>query len=233
MIFLINFIKIISFSLIMCSCFNNLSRMNYMNIVSNTFEKNEAVNGGALYLKDEENDYLDDDQYILNIENNIFRDNNADNFGGAIYSEFSKLYLASSNNNTIIENRAGIMGGGLYSPSSIHKNLFNFNNSKIENNYVYSYSNNFSSKPSYIVLDTEINENIEIVSGGNLSLLFYLYDEFNNTVYDVSNFYRELSIKVILIEKNKFLNINEEYENDKSNYHILSNICSFNNGKVI
>ncbi|OUM65922.1 hypothetical protein PIROE2DRAFT_6993 [Piromyces sp. E2] len=214
-------------------CFNDLSNVKHMDLISNVFENNEAVNGGAMYFKniDEKNILKvdDGDQLILNIENNTFIGNVADNFGGAIYSEFSKLHLASSKDNIIMYNKAGIMGGGLYSPSSVSKNLFNLNDNNIKNNSVFSFNSDYSSKPSYITLNTTIEKDIEIVSGGNLSLLFYLYDEFNNIVYDITKFYRDLSVKVKLIEKEQFMKENLDINDEEINYYLLSNICSFNN----
>ncbi|ORX57898.1 hypothetical protein BCR36DRAFT_402256 [Piromyces finnis] len=221
-------------------CFNDLSSMN-MNLTSNLFENNEGINGGALYFINHKNerfsDYNDADLWKINIENNTFIGNNAENFGGALYSEFNKLYLATTKNNNIINNSAGIMGGGLYSPNLIQKNLFGLENNYIRDNLVNLHPNDYSSKPSYITLNTTLEKDIEIASGGHLSLLFTLFDEFDNIVYDISNYYQSISIKIKLIE-NTLPSMGKMMEKgikiDKYSHHyLLSNICSFNNGQCI
>ena len=213
-----------------------------LNLSSNIFSNNKALNGGGLYLKDEySNDNSHSENNSIIIENNNFTKNRAVNEGGAIYSDYSKFHLTLPENNTISYNKAGIMGGGVYSLYSEDKNILNnehfFN---MTNNTVESHINNIGSKPSYITLESDNYDN-EIHSGEYIQLSFKLYDKFGNILEDYSNYYSSLVLKVELIEENKQNiyennnNINDEYDLLKENidYKLFGNVGSFNNGKKI
>jgi len=200
-----------------------------LKLFSNTFDGNIAENGGALYIADGPNLDLNENRDIY-FENNIFSKNVAHSFGGAIYSNFTKFYLAIVNNNEIIYNKAGIMGGGMFSPNSVNQTYFNIEKTIIKNNVVDSLDDNYSSKPYYINLDTPLNNNniINIMSGDLIPLSFTLYDEFHNIVKDNTNYYSSLMLKVMLIPKN-----NDEYDDYKNQQiHLTNNIGSFTYGNV-
>ena len=168
-------------------------------------------------------------------ENNVFSKNIAHSFGGAIYSNFTKFYLANANNNKIIYNKAGIMGGGFFSPSSVNKTSFNVGKVIIKNNTAGSSDDNYSSKPFYIDLDTFLNNNnINIMSGDLFPISFTLYDEFHNIVIDKTKYYSSLMLKVILIPKNnnKYNDYDDynEYEGVSQKVHLINNIGSFTYG---
>lgn len=194
-----------------------------LNFTSNIFDGNIAENGGALYIEDGPNMELNENRDIY-FENNIFSKNIAYNFGGAIYSNFTKFHLAIVNNNKIIYNKADIMGGGIYSPNSVNKTSFNVNKVTIKNNTAGSLDDNYSSKPYYINLDTPLNNNIiNIMSGDRFPLSFTLYDEFHNTIKDNTKYYSSLILKVMLNPKNNDYNENQKHQ-------LINNIGSFTNG---
>jgi len=196
-----------------------------INFVSNNFIENSAVNGGALYISNS-NKIDTNDNKPINFEINEFQKNRADYFGGAIYSEYEKLNLATIKECVIENNYSGIMGGGIYSPKSVNQTLFNIYNTtnsniKILNNKASSSVDNFSSKPSYITLETKLNST-KITMGDNLSLTFYLYDEFNNLVEDTIKYY-SIGLKAELKNNN--------YIDDDESISLLGNIGTFAYGK--
>jgi len=209
-------------------CLENISKLNLTNTY---FIKNKAVNGGAIYISDsisKDIDNINDNIYNnIKIENNTFKENTANDFGGAIYSEYSKFYLADSKNNLITFNKAGIMGGGIYSPKYIDKTIFDLSNNIIENNTINSFIDNYTSKPSYILLNTIFEDDtINIITGEYISLVFTLYDEFDNIVNDITKFYSSITLKLTLT------NEEDEYDQNNLNYIINGNICSFINGII-
>ncbi|ORX56013.1 hypothetical protein BCR36DRAFT_175699 [Piromyces finnis] len=215
-------------------CMDNLIYMD-LYIISNLFENNKAINGGAIYFEENKNDISINGSG--KIENNTFINNIAENFGGAIYSKHNKLYLVDSNNNEIINNKAGINGAGIFVPYSKKANSFNLSSNIIENNTINSYNNNYSSNPSYITLNnTYENIPIKIISGDYLPLCFILYDEFDIIMMDITKYYSSMSLKVIMEEKNKnFIEAesnNNEVKSDKNgSFTIIGNVCSFTNGQ--
>ncbi|ORX58410.1 hypothetical protein BCR36DRAFT_343580 [Piromyces finnis] len=205
-------------------------------LISNQFYDNKAKNGGALYISDNRNLNNNEDMEII-FENNIFEKNSAKDFGGAIYSDFSKLYLVSSKNNSFIYNNSGVRGGGIYLLSTIDKDLFNLKNSYFNNNSVSNLIDDFSTRPSYIVLNTNRKDEIlNIDSQVYFPLTFTLYDGFGNIFTDVNKyFYTILTLK---LEIKKINENNENYEDDE-NYYIIGNtgtfvngICELNNFKI-
>jgi len=210
-------------------CLENISKLN-LSLTNTYFIKNKAVNGGAIYISDsisKDIDNINDNIYNnIKIENNTFKENTANDFGGAIYSEYSKFYLADSKNNLITFNKAGIMGGGIYSPKYVDKTIFDLSNNIIENNTINSFIDNYTSKPSYILLNTIFEDDtINIITGEYISLVFTLYDEFDNIVNDITKFYSSITLKLTLTNE-------YEYDQNNLNYIINGNICSFINGII-
>jgi len=164
------------------------------------------VNGGAIYVKNSMNNFSNDnnENNIGYINDNVFISNEARNYGGAIYSEYNKIYLIENKNNTISYNKAGIDGGGIYSSNIVNKNLFDINQFEFINNTVNSFKNEYSSLPYYIVLNTKMeNNSIKISSGDYLPLSFSLYDEYNNILEDMAKYY-SIALKISLYyEDNK------------------------------
>jgi len=159
------------------------------------------------------------DNPTININSNIFKGNKAERFGGAIYSNYHKLGQAIVNDNKIVYNEAGIFGGGIYSINSINKTLFDVTKIEIENNTVDSFIDNYSSKPSYIMLNS--NETISVNVGEYIPLMFSLYDDFDNIIIDITKYYSFLSLKLVIMETNSI---------DISNSYILGNVGSFIKG---
>ncbi|OUM69480.1 hypothetical protein PIROE2DRAFT_2569 [Piromyces sp. E2] len=205
-------------------CLTNIIDMK-VELISNQFYKNKAINGGAFYL---ESDINNNEKNIITIKNNIFKENIAENFGGAVYSNFKNFYISNSLNNTITDNEAGIMGGGVYFHQYINKKIFNLENIQIENNTVNSYINNYTSKPSYIKLNTTLNIDndniINITTGDRFPLNFTLFDNFDNIIEDITKYYSSITLKVTLDEDNS-------NEDDTILYYLKGNIGSFVKGK--
>ncbi|OUM57725.1 hypothetical protein PIROE2DRAFT_17194 [Piromyces sp. E2] len=174
-------------------CINGFSDIN-VNITSNIFNKNSALNGGSLFIKE---GLIPPNRYnTYNIHNNYFTNNTAKNFGGAIYSEFNCTYISDSGNNTITYNNAGIAGGGMFSSGLMGKTLVENNQLIFANNTVNSNINNYSSIPSYVLLNTTLTKKSNnIITGAVLPLKFLLYDEYNNIIEDSTMYYSNLNIK--------------------------------------
>ncbi|ORX59217.1 hypothetical protein BCR36DRAFT_275816 [Piromyces finnis] len=210
-------------------CFDNIVNMK-LSLISNKFYNNKAKNGGAIYFSKRT---ITDKNYQLTsiiIENNVFQDNMVSEYGGAIYSEYDQLHMALSKNNNITNNKSGIMGAGIYTPYSASKNIFNINTCRFENNTVNSMViDNFSSNPSYITLNTTLNNETIINVGDYFPLKFNLLDEFNNTVIDITKHYSLMTLKLLLKTKNYQ---NSTFKNSKNNHYILGNIGTFVNGII-
>ncbi|ORX57678.1 hypothetical protein BCR36DRAFT_459391 [Piromyces finnis] len=212
-------------------CIENISKID-LELNHNEFFNNKAMNGGALYLTNGSN-LKENETMNITIQNNIFQKNIANDFGGAIYSNFSKLYLASTKNNSIIYNEAGIMGGGLYSPKSANKNLFNLNDFVIENNTVNSFIDNYTTKPSYIKLENEFSNNfVNITTGSYLHLLFKLYDEYDNIIEDPTKNYSSMILKIILKEKYNNTSEGTPYSLSENIGTFIYGKCEFNNFRI-
>ena len=194
-----------------------------LNFTSNIFFYNKAFNGGALYLDDAPE--IDQDIRPITFIGNRFDNNIAEDFGGAIYSGFSKMYTAIVSENTFSNNSAGIMGGGIFSPKKVDKCIFKtIKEMSLVDNKVNSFENNYTSNPSYIKLLTTLSNPIIIKSGEYLPLSFGLYDEFDNYINDISAYYSSMNLKVSL-ELKEGSNIN-----NSENFVIKGNIGSFVNG---
>jgi len=210
-----------------------------LDLISNTFKNNKGLNGGALYLSNgintkTSNNYNNkmEKKDKITIENNVFVNNCAENFGGAIYSNYNKLYLASSLNNTISYNTAKSMGGGIYVLNSVTTNIFDMKNWTIYNNTVNSYIDNYSSNPAYLILDPNIPKTeLSIVSGNFLPLNFTLYDHFNKTIVDISRYYSSLELHLTLKSESE---INGKMSNEKedSTPILIENTGAFLNGNI-
>lgn len=227
-----------------------------MDLISNSFIKNRGIDGGALFLMsipkvyflytDDKNGNIEEEEDI-NIINNIFSNNTAYNYGGAIYSEYNKLYLAKSKNNTVSYNEAGIMGGGLYTPKLIQKNLFDLEDCKFINNIVSYHRSDYTTKPSYISLITRLETSNTVITGDYFPLEFSVHGENGDMIEDVTHHYSELTLKLSLIEKNNVTesqyfyfqkrNTTDEYSDENSivlpKYKLLGNTGTFRYGKIL
>ncbi|ORX51108.1 hypothetical protein BCR36DRAFT_288750, partial [Piromyces finnis] len=226
-------------------CISNIKDMN-LDLFSNTFKKNYGINGGAIYLTNAEASYDNNkkkhsprniNENVIKFENNTFIENEAENFGGAVYSNYNKLFLATSKNNEIIKNKAGIMGGGIYTPNSKDQNMFNvmdIKNWKFENNTVNSFINDFTTKPYYISLNTTLKNNrITITSGNFFSLKFLLLDEYNNIINDITKYYSSLTLKLSLSSPDNKNGDNVNFYLTKNIGTFINGVCELNNVKVI
>ncbi|ORX37498.1 hypothetical protein BCR36DRAFT_313638 [Piromyces finnis] len=205
-----------------------------LNLTSNTFEKNEGVNGGAIYINDNNNslEKRNDRSYIMIINDNIFKENKAENYGGALYSRINTTIssISHSKNNIFKHNKSGILGGAIYSQNSREYNILDlqYNNENVfKDNTANDIINDYTSKPAYISLNTTINTwGNRITSGNFLPMLFILYDEYDN-IMNITNYYNNIILKVNLEKKFKSKHI---LGNEK-NYYLTGNIASFASGK--
>jgi len=206
--------------------------------ISNNFNKNYAINGGAFYLKENK---VSNGTKTLIIEDNDFNDNIAEDFGGALYFHFSELNMDNSKNNIITHNKAGINGGGIYTENFAVKNISNEDIIQLKDNLVDSTKNEYSSNPSYITLNPTLQKeldhySINIYSGEYISLRFTLYDEYNQIFNDTTHFY-PISLKVVLIsndnyyKRSHYIN-NRNLDSDSKSTSLSGNICFFINGNI-
>lgn len=161
------------------------------------------------------------------LENNSFKNNSAMDFGGALFYKMSNTYISTVINNEISFNKAEIMGGGVYSANTNYQS-FNIKNLSVYNNTINSFINNYSSKPSYLVLNNKLNSNtINIIPGESFSLNFTLYDAFNNPFIDFTKYYSSITLRVLLQD----YYYNSDDNNLFSNVNLTGNFGSFRNGK--
>jgi len=210
-----------------------------VSLTSNVFEYNKGFNGGAIYFNSVERKFKTTTNKFktLNMENNIFIENESENFGGAIFAQFESNKQIICKNNEIMYNKAGIMGGGLFSPKLIdiknNKNKNNNNNDIIPfrfvNNTVASIINNYTSKPSYIALETPLNNNlINITTGEFFPLNFTLRDVYDNVMVDITKYYSSITIKISINEVNNISDDKYTYNlNNNQIYSLSGNIGSF------
>ncbi|OUM65522.1 hypothetical protein PIROE2DRAFT_7453 [Piromyces sp. E2] len=197
----------------------------------NYTKTNGAQNGGAIYFGKRINSTIDNKDEEIIIKNNIFTENHAYSFGGAIYSEYNRLYKSNTNNNTVTFNTAGILGGGIFVPESKNTNMFDISNFDINNNKVESFHNDFTTKPSKIIIDSDIqDEIINIHIGDQLPLIFTLYDEYDNVVVDITKYYSFILLKLTLEYYYDENHLHHDYNGDLQKINLIGNICSFNNG---
>jgi len=211
-------------------CFDRISNME-LHLSSNNFEGNSAINGGALYFADSPEEYVFE-KHDMNIRNNTFIRNSVKDYGGAIYSDYSWMYLVSAKNNNFTGNTAGIVGAGLFAPRMVLKTIFNMNNNTFMDNKVAgSYPNDYSSYPTYINLTSNIKTS-SIHSGDMFPLNFTLYDDFGNVFEDFNKFYSSITLKVFMIKRNNPEgddDNDEDYEDyeDYENYKEYENYENF------
>ncbi|ORX57107.1 hypothetical protein BCR36DRAFT_395258 [Piromyces finnis] len=211
-------------------CSDNITNLE-LNLMSNKFFNNSATNGGVIYLMDKKTS-INYNRTIF-LENNSFEKNSALNFGGAIFYNLNSPYSINANNNNFTSNEAEIMGGGIFCSNFNCLSISKLNNIILKNNKINSYINNYSSRPSYLGLNTSLNNNIiNITTGDLLSLKFTLYDIFNNTYIDYTKYYSSLTLKVLLIEKNNILDNHGSNEKNKiySNVSLIGNVGWFIDG---
>ncbi|ORX64425.1 hypothetical protein BCR32DRAFT_273116 [Anaeromyces robustus] len=222
-----------------------------LNIVSNTFENNKSIDGGALYIIDKainilnknnnnnnndnnNNDNNNDGDMIVTIKDNKFIKNYAQRFGGGLYINFYSVISPNIKDNHINSNKAGALGGGIYIPKLNNNKYLLHPQNEIINNTVNTLDSNVATKPTYITLETKLNNNLINITTGNIyPLEFKLKDEFGNLIEDISNYYSSLSLTLNLkdINDNKGdSNFNDTNNNDKT-FELYGNVCSFIKGQ--
>jgi len=211
---------------------DNIDNMEFHSI-SNSFNKNYAINGGAFYLKENE---ISNGIKTLIIEDNNFTNNVAEDFGGALYFQFTKLNFDSSKNNIITHNKAGINGGGIYTENFAINNTSIIDTIQLKDNLVDSNKNEYSSNPSYITLNTTLQKELDHYLINIYSGKYILYDEYNQTFNDTAHFY-PISLKVLLISNDDYYKRNHHIYNryfdlDSKSINLLGNICFFVNGNI-
>ncbi|ORX49040.1 hypothetical protein BCR36DRAFT_413035 [Piromyces finnis] len=205
----------------------NILDMN-LDLNSNIFIKNEATNGGAIFISNKLNR---DNEGRINFENNVFLKNKAYSFGGAIYTEYDELVSSFTVNNTVANNDADIIGGGIFISNSSKMRLLDMNKWNINNNTVNARINNYFTRPAYIKLNSSIYKNeIKITTGDHLPLNFILYDEYDQPIEDETEYYSTILIKLSLIP---ITNNDKELIDDVHNkYNLIGNVGTYVNGEI-
>jgi len=195
----------------------------YLN--SNEFSYNKAKNGGAIYFGKEQKDFMQYENKTMIIENNNFYDNYAQMFGGAIYSEYNRIYLAKIKKNNVKNNKSDILGSGIYTSDQ-------YDNKTIDINGFIFKNNDYTSKPAYISLDTKLNDNLKNVYVGDyFPLVFSLNDEYGKVINDITKHYSVMTLKLeIELKTNK---TSTTINKSSANYYLLENICTFIEGNNI
>ncbi|ORY56047.1 hypothetical protein LY90DRAFT_669544 [Neocallimastix californiae] len=198
-------------------CLNNIKNLK-LYIESSSFYDNKSMNGGAIYfLGKEDSEHFEVD---ITMKNLVFDGNIAEEYGGAIYSEYNGLYKTYSYGLTFKNNIANIAGGALYTPTDRKKNLLMYEDLKLNNNSGLSYGNDISSSPAYAVIKSKYdNETLYIPSGSYLSFNFKLYDESNIFIEDKMNYLNKITIRA------------ELYNTINSKNYLTGNICTFTYGE--
>jgi len=211
-------------------CFDKLDYLN-LTITSSIFEENRAQNGGAIYFNEGINDENNNNNNNINNNNNnnnsitikdtTFKNNIADYFGGAIYSDYEELYITNIENVEFISNKA-YSGGAIYTSNNKNKTLFDVYNKNINyiDNIAESHGNDYATDPYMINLINENIRNIVIKSGSTFSLEFDLKDQFNQYVNDISKYYSNIGLETYITNDN----INQ------TDYAMLKNTCYFYRG---
>jgi len=202
-----------------------------LNLNSNSFGKNIAKNGGALYIgKEKISDTQFEDKAII-FENNNFYENYAQMFGGAILLEYNKMYLAKTKNNNIINNKADIMGAGIYFSDPFDSNIMDIDGFEFSNNTVSSIIDNYTTKPAYIYLNSTLSYNLRNINNGiHFPLTFTLNDKYGNIILDINKFYSIITFKLNIKLKYNKSTLDNTYDN---NFYLLENTCSFIKGNNI
>ncbi|ORX80569.1 hypothetical protein BCR32DRAFT_20538 [Anaeromyces robustus] len=198
-------------------CIEDIKDMK-LNINNCKFYDNKSLYGGAIYLSSNEDSGLYDVE--INMNNLYFEGNNAENYGGAIYSNYDGFYLAHTSNLVFTNNNANIGGGALYSPKTINTHLFSFKETSFISNTAQSYGKDVSSKPSYALLVSSYNNPLISLSSGNyLSFNFVLYNEDDVIIEDKTNFFSTIFMKASL------------YSQKGLTYQMSGNMCNFSGGQ--
>ncbi|ORX56015.1 hypothetical protein BCR36DRAFT_280564 [Piromyces finnis] len=178
-------------------CLYDLKKL-LLNLNSNVFSDNQAMNGGALYIKDNSDFNVTNENFYFTMNNNSFNNNIAENFGGAVVTEFKNKYNnVIIKNNIFIHNKAGIMGGGLFSHNLYNKSFF-INNIDINDDKNYNLIGNTG---SFSNGHCELN-NFRIFSNPNRYYLnIWVENNGNNNNIEIKN--NEIEIEILGCDENQ------------------------------
>jgi len=211
-------------------CFENVLNME-LHLNSNEFGKNKARNGGALYFGEEQKtdtSYAYKNKEMV-IENNKFYENLAEMFGGAIYTNYNKISLVTIKNNTVINNIAGVMGAGIYTSNPFDNGTINIDGFTFNSNFVDSLLDNYTSKPTYISLNTTLIKNSKKINAGDYyPLIFTLHDEYGHIITDITKHFSMITLKLNIFLKTDITDKVEK--DDDKNVYLFGNVCTFVNG---
>ncbi|OUM59253.1 hypothetical protein PIROE2DRAFT_15246, partial [Piromyces sp. E2] len=216
-------------------CFMEYDKID-INISKTIFENNSGLNGGVMYFNetlhnirsnDDNINDNDNNKYLINIRDTIFKNNNADYFGGVIYSNFDLTYLKSYkvSNTSFIENHA-YAGGVIYlnnCNSNTNKTFFKLcgDNITYDKNTAISHGKDFATSP-YLIQPLFNNTTIiEKKSGMTFPLNFKLLDKFEQQIIDISKYYSNI---ILNIKNSNSSDINSIYSK------IIGNVCYFSKG---
>ena len=207
-------------------CVDNANTIN-MEISSSSFENNSGVHGGAIYISKSESE---DNVNSIVIEDTSFTNNKAEDFGGAIYSDFD-IFNINNIENVKFEGNTAYAGGSFYLKND-NIDIDNTkslevlkNTTKIQyiNNKSDSHGENYGTNPIKIELMTNIPKIVELKSGDVIQLKFNMTDKYGQIVKDISRLYSSIGINIELDEET----LNDDNEIQKK---LKGSTCYFTNG---
>ncbi|OUM60765.1 hypothetical protein PIROE2DRAFT_13403 [Piromyces sp. E2] len=207
------------------SCTNKINlNINNTNIKNNNIKNNGGafLNGGSVYFQKTSDIELNHSIKIIDTQ---FKNNKAEYFGGAIYSDFVGLNNLNTKNVTFIGNHA-YAGGAIYSNKNCNKALFSKNTMYI-NNTAESHGKDFATSPYIVNFKQSELKNYIVTSGELFPLQFNLTDEFGQIIQDVSKYYSN-----IILTLTPIINDDEIILIYGNSCYFLKGNCELNNFRV-
>jgi len=201
-----------------------------LNISSTHFHNNHGLNGGAIYFGQPLSDNYN---VLMEIEDTLFTNNEAKYFGGSIYLEFIDLNFLNIKNLNFSMNHA-YSGGAIYIENTKiqnynrnrNKNIYlNINENKnitYHYNLAESHGDNYATGPYKIIHEIKNPNDLTFISGEEYQLKFVLKDIFNQTITDISKYYRNI-----------ILNLNMTIIEGSGQNKIIGNTCYFSKGNKL
>ena len=196
--------------------------------------------------EDNVNKYKDGFRNILLTQKNLFSNNTADDFGGAVYTHINYLSYESFINDTVSYNKAGVWGGGIFINGKYDREVSEIKDCNLLNNTISFLINNYSSAPYSIQLETKLSNNpIKIRTGDIVPLIFSLNDMYDHVIDDVTKYYSSMVLEVFMKKVSKIdstLDVYNQYVfkdldinkimtvTSEPDFHLTGNIGSFING---
>lgn len=127
-------------------------------------------------------------------------------------------------------NMAEINGHLIFIKSYEKKKSISLKENTINKNIVDLYRNDISTDPGIFVVEINSksdenninNSTLELKSGEIIQFNVELKDQFNHTIYDISKYYSDISVELLIL--------NENEEKINNSYYITNNYNQFDKG---